>query len=182
MAGLAESFSSITPYVGPAMTIAGTMMSYSQNRDLGRQEREAAEFKAAQLEQDAGQQQAAAQRAAREERRRARFAQSRALALAAASGGASDPGVIDIISDLAAEGEYRALTDIYQGEEAARKLRMGAAGARFQGEASENYYRQAASQSLMRGGMSLFAKYSTKAPTADTRLYDAGTPLRSPYT
>lgn len=177
MSGIKETIDAVSPHVGQISTIAGTLMSYQQNRQFGKDERTAAEFKAAQLEQNAGQQNAAAQRMAMEKRRQARYAQSRALAVAAASGGGSDPGVIDIISDLAQEGEYRALADIYQGEEAARQLRMGAAGERFKGQVSENYFKSAAAGSFMRGGMSLFTKYATgKTPVASTRgsLYDAG--------
>lgn len=57
------------------------------------------------------------QREAVEERRQADIQQSRALALAAASGGgASDPTVMDIMARLAGEGEYRALSKMYSAE------------------------------------------------------------------
>lgn len=172
----------MSTYIGPAMTIAGSLFSSQQNRAAGAQEQQAAEFRAQQLEVNAGQQQAAAQRAALDERRRARFAQSRALAIASVSGGGSDPTVVDIIGELAGEGEYRAMTDLYQGEEAARQLRMGAAGARFQGAAARQNYDAAATSSLIRGGMSLFSKYQSPGATAvGARSFDAGTPVMSPY-
>lgn len=171
----------MSSYIGPAMTIAGSLFSSQQNRSMGRQEEAAAEFRAQQLEVNAGQQTAAAQRAALDERRRARFAQSRALAVAAVSGGGSDPTVVDIIGELAGEGEYRAMTDLYQGEEAARQLRMGAAGARFQGAVGKQNYDSAAVGSLLRGGMSLFSKYQSPGTSFGTSRLDAGTPTMSPY-
>src|SRR3546814_19253939 len=56
-------------------------------------------------------------------RRRERLVQSNLIASAAASGaGASDPTILDLQGDIAAEGEYRALTALYQGEERARSM------------------------------------------------------------
>lgn len=73
----------------------------------------------------AGNERATSQRAAAEERRRARLMESRARAVAASSGaGASDPSVTNLMADLSAEGEYRALTRMYEGETAAQSLEL----------------------------------------------------------
>jgi hypothetical protein len=89
------------------------------------------------------------QHAAVEERRQARFAQSRALAVAAASGaGASDPTVMNTIGDLEAEGEYRALTSLFNGEQRARSQTMQANIARSEGRAGSV-------SALMQGGATL---------------------------
>jgi hypothetical protein len=89
------------------------------------------------------------QYAAVEERRLARYAQSRALAVAGASGaGASDPTVMNTIGDLEAEGEYRALTSLFNGEQRARSQTMQANIARSEGKAGSV-------MSLMRGGATL---------------------------
>lgn len=166
MAGLAETLRTLAPIAGPTATLAGTFMSYRQNRAMGEAEQGAAEYRAAQLDQQAGQQTAAAQRAAAEDRRRSRYAQSRAIALAAAHGGAGDPTVVDLISDIEGEGTYRAMTDLYQGEAAARQLRAGATASRYQGDVTKRAYDAAAGGSLFRGGTSLFAKYATsRAPS-----------------
>lgn len=59
---------------------------------------------------------AAATAAAQAERRRAEFIQGRARAVAAASGAGSDAGMVKIFADLAAEGEYRVLSRVWQGQ------------------------------------------------------------------
>ena len=72
---------------------------------------------AAQLETQAGQDRASSQRAAIEERRRARYIASRGLTLAAATGaGADDPTVVNNFAAIGGEGEYRALTAMFEGE------------------------------------------------------------------
>lgn len=92
-------------------------------------------FEAKQMEIAAGQQQAIAQRAAQEELRKAELLQSRAIAVAAASGaGASDPTIMKIIGDIAAEGQLAAETQKYTGDEAARAMRVGAKVRRWEGD------------------------------------------------
>ncbi len=83
----------------------------------------ALEHQAAQGRQQAGQERATAQRSASEQRRQGRLLASRALARAAASGaGAGDPTVENIIGDIGAEGEFRALSEMFIGEERALGL------------------------------------------------------------
>ena len=81
------------------------------------------EHQAAQGRQAAGQERATAQRAAAEKRRQGRLLSSRALAVASASGaGAGDPTVENILGDIGAEGEFRALSELFIGEERALGL------------------------------------------------------------
>jgi len=111
-----------------------------------------AEFQALQLEINAKQQQAAGQRNAQEEFRKAELLQSRALAVAGASGGgASDPDILQITSRLAQEGQYAADTHIYNGNEAARAMRIGAAVSRYEGQQARKIGKTRAG-SLRRGG------------------------------
>lgn len=92
------------------------------------------EFVAKQLDVNAGQSVAAAQRTAAEQRRQATITASRALALAAASGGgASDVTVTNLLGRIAGEGAYRAGVALYEGEEQARLYRMGATAKRYEG-------------------------------------------------
>lgn len=108
--------------------------------------KKAGNAEAAQYQQQAGAERATAQRQAIEERRAARLAESRAIAVAAASGGgASDPSVTKIIGDLAADGEYNALSALYTGEESARGLESAAAGAQYEGRNVASAYRTRAS-------------------------------------
>lgn len=104
----------------------------------GTRNRAAAEFKAKQLRDSSGQVFAGAQRTAMNEERKSTLLQSRALALAAASGGgASDPGVVKLISSIAGEGSYRKATALYEGEDRARLLRMQAAASDYEGQVAE---------------------------------------------
>ena len=92
------------------------------------------EHQAAQLRQQAGQERATSQRSASEKRRQGRLLASRALAVAGASGaGAGDPTVEKIIGDIGAEGEFRALSEMFIGEERALGLETQADLREFEG-------------------------------------------------
>ena len=100
---------------GSLLDAAGTILgSRAEAKDLKRQ--------ASQYNDMAGNTRGTSQREASEQRRRARLAASRGLAVAAASGGgASDPTVVNMMADLAGEGEFRALSAMYEGETQARQ-------------------------------------------------------------
>lgn len=72
---------------------------------------------------------ASGQQAAFEEERQARLAQSRALAIAAASGRGAGPrtqgDAASIEADIGGEGAYRAALQVYEAEEDARMIRLG---------------------------------------------------------
>ena len=120
----------------PAMMLIGGAISYNAARKQGRAAEMSANIEAEQLEQAAMDQEASAQRSASEQRRQARLLQSRAIAVAAASGGGAvgDKNVDDILLNLAGEGEYRALTSLYEGKSAATNLRTRGMATRFQGQ------------------------------------------------
>lgn len=143
---------------GTLVNVIGSIIGGNQearaNRLAARNSKRAAKFEAAQLTQAAGQERASSQRVAIEERRRARLASSSAVARAAASGaGASDPTVLNIIGDLAAEGEYNALSALFSGEESARGLEMAAAGRLFEGKSEAQGYNTAAKSAKSYGYM-----------------------------
>jgi hypothetical protein len=95
-----------------------------------------------------------------EERRRARLAESRALAVAGASGaGASDPTVLDIMGGIAEEGEYRALNALYTGEDRARGMEGNAAARRFEADQARRAGRAEARSTLLGGGYSLLQRF-----------------------
>lgn len=81
---------------------------------------------AVQLDQMAGQDRASSQRAAIEQKRQSRLLASAALARGAATGGGDDPTLVNILADIEGEGELRALTALYEGEEMARSREMQA--------------------------------------------------------
>ncbi len=122
-------------------TAASTAMQMSNQLAAGKAEQEAAlarraglEHQAAQARQNAGQERAVGQRSASEQRRQARLVQSSALARAAASGAsASDPGAEKLLGDIGAEGEFRALNELFIGESRARNLEFQADAKVFEG-------------------------------------------------
>ncbi len=131
-----------TALVGTGVSVYGSFQEASAREELaeaqmeeGRLAQAAADARALQLEQQAGQERAQSQRAAEEQRRRLDRAQSSLQARAAASGaGALDPTVLDIAGELEEEGEYRALAALYEGEEAGRGLEYSAALERLSGQ------------------------------------------------
>ena len=125
----------VTGPIGVGMQIAGAITGGNAAASAGRAQQAAAEYAAKQLDVNAGQSQAASQQAAIEEARRSALLQSRALAVAGASGaGALDPTVLKIIGGIAAEGELASETQIYQGNERARAQRDQAAATRYEGQ------------------------------------------------
>lgn len=119
-----------------------------------------AKYQAAQLDIAAGQEQASAQRRAEQERRKSRVIQSRALAVAGASGGGvSDVTVLDIVSDIASEGAYRAEVARYEGDDRAQKMHLKGDAARREGKAQQNAGYIKAAATILSSGTSLYDKY-----------------------
>ena len=144
-------------------------------REAGHARKRAAEFEANVLEVQAGQAVALAQRDMLDARRAGRLAESRAIALAAASGGeATAPTVTRIVGDIAKESSYNAMLALYQGEERARLMRLQAQNLREQGEFAQTQgllaagaaqskaksYEYAGYATLLQGAGSLYAKYA----------------------
>lgn len=117
------------------LSVGSTVMGYFSQRNAGIAAKQEADYRAAQLDQRAGQERATAQRQAMIERRRGALAKSRAQALAAAGGGgALDPSVADIMGDLEGESELNALNALYVGEERARDDESAAVLERYSGQ------------------------------------------------
>ena len=111
-----------------------TLAAGRAEQQAARARQQALEHEAAQARQQAGQERATSQRAAFEKRRKTRLLESRALALAAASGaGAGDPTVENLLGDIGAEGEFRALSELFVGEERALGLETRADLRSFEG-------------------------------------------------
>lgn len=138
------------PFIPVALSALSSVMG-------GQSQKAAAEYKAAQMNQQAGQDRASAQRDAIEQQRQATLAQSRLRAVA--GGGAGDPTVVKLSEDIAGEGEYRALTSLYNGEERARGLEMAAAGKQLEGSQAVTASYLKAGSSILGKGPSLHEKY-----------------------
>lgn len=136
-------------------------------RAQGQYARIRAEFDAWQAEEDGKEAVAIGQRAAMEERRQSDLVASRALAVAAASGGgASDPTIVNLIARAKGEGAYRAAVAMYEGESRARQYRIAAAAGRYGGaEAELQGARNALGTAysglgaMFQSGASLYARY-----------------------
>ena len=166
---------------GSVLQFGGSMQAAKATKEAGQRQRVASEFAAAQQTQNAGQAIAAAQRKASEQERRSRLVASRALAVSAAGGGsASDTTVENIISDIAGEGAYRAGVELYQGEERARQLRMGADASMYEGAVAEagakakaRAIKTEAFGKLIGSAGSLYGKYGMGGPSSGGERFDA---------
>lgn len=158
--------------VAMAASVGATAMQASSTFAAGGADQKAAqarqvslEHQATQSRQNAGQERAAAQRSANEQRRQAQLLESKALARAAGSG-AGGPGVEKIVGDIGAEGEFRALSDLFIGEERARGLEHQADIGVFEGDQERRAgdiergasKRKAITQ-VLGGGATLYGKY-----------------------
>lgn len=159
--------------VSAALVAIGSVVQAGGTIAAGNAARREGNFRARQLEQAAGQERATSQRAAIEETRKADLAISRAQALGAASGaGAADVGMTNIIKGIAGQGEYNALTALFEGEERARGLKLQADTARLQGKQA----RKAAVVSAIGNTISTMgqaAYMSSKPSGADGMRYGA---------
>lgn len=141
-------------------------------------ENELAQYRARQLEQNAGQERAASQHKAEQERKQARLVQSRARAVGAASGAVKGTDIEDILAGLAGEGEYNAQSALYEGEEAARGMEAQANAERYSGKvgkAMASYQARAARRgsyissvgNALEGSASMYEKYWPTDETTD---------------
>lgn len=160
--------------VGTAFDVMGQLQSGRMARIAGERQQVAAEFSAWAREHQAGQVIAIAQRQAMEEQRQGEMQASRALAVAAASGGGvSDPTIMNLLANIKGEAVYRANVALYEGEARARQLRLEALAGRatgaeevVEGLRQERAYQTSSVGSLIKGGASLYAKYGRGGPDA----------------
>ena len=172
-------FASLFKSAGSGVGVASELMR-------GYDSRAAAEFQAAQLRQNAGQAQAAAQRDALSVYQQSKLIASRALAVAAASGGgASDPTVINIMAGIAGEGAYRSALALYSGDEKARGMKTHADATIYDSKLEQRASERSAFGKLVGGaaagmkgiarGQSLFEKYGQGGPGTSGWGKDIGT-------
>lgn len=144
---------------GSALQAGGTLVAADARSD-------ALKGEASQLGYLAGQDRASSQRSAYEERRNARLLQSRALAVAGASGGGvSDPTVVNLMARLSGEGEYRALTALYEGEEQARQREAEAKARRKEAKSTKTAGYLSAAGSVLQGASTLYTRFGNGGPT-----------------
>jgi homoserine kinase len=143
---------------GSIVSAGSSILGGMQENNSAKAQANAADMEAEQMAQNAGQQRAEAQQEAIAKRREARLAQSRNQAVAAASGGgADDPGVLDINSDIAGEGEFNALTALYQGEARARGMEGDSAAKKYEAKSLRRAGSAARTGSFIGAGASLLS-------------------------
>ena len=144
-----------------ALQLALTVLGFAGKMEEGSAAKQAADYHAAQLEQKAGQARASAQRAAIEKQRQARLVGSRLQALA--GGGGSDVGVVNLAAGIAGEGEYGALTALFEGEDRAAGMEQSASAARYEGSLKKRAATVSAFSGALSGGLTMYDKYWPKA-------------------
>ncbi len=132
----------------------------------GNEAKKSGDRDAAQLRREAIARRGEGQHQAEEERRSAEFVKSRALAVAAASGGGvGNVNVLNTLGDIDAEGETRALMRRYSADREALGLEDAASNRQREGRAARSASRIQAATTLFtdasgKGG--LWAKYQGK--------------------
>lgn len=153
---MAQAIPAVLAIGGAALSAGGSIISAnSKANDL--------RFQAAQLDAQAGLKRASSQREAINEKRQARLAMSRGLAVAAASGGgADDPTVVNALAGIEGEGEYRALTALYNGDQEAIGMEAQADQNRKGAKAAKTAGLIGAAGTVLSAGASMFDRYGKK--------------------
>lgn len=171
-----DLLSGVTPTslgaLASGLQITGQLYGAYEKAQYAEQLNKAAQFQADQLKQNAGQARAASQHDAADIERQSQLVASRALAVAAAGGGgASDPGVLNIISRNAAEGAYRRAAALYQGEDRASAMESQAAATEYQGQINS---RAAKKESIAQAGATTATLLNATAKNASMYQRFAG--------
>lgn len=158
--------------LGTIITVGSTLLSAVSSIQEGNAANKAAKFEATQLETKAKNERATSQLAAQEQRRQANLVTSRARAIGAASGVDPGAGVTDLQNEanIAGEGEYRALAELYSGENRARGYQDQAKARLFEGKSYKQAGKmQAASTILGKFGSSIYDRFKPEeTPTPST--------------
>lgn len=142
-----------------AATVGGTILQASSQMSAGRAAKKMGNLEKAEADKAAIQTNAVAQRKALEQRRRADIAGSRLQAVSAAQGGASDPTIVKLAQDIAGEGEYRALTELYEGEVDANTLTQRGNMAQYEGRVKNKTAQTNAYGTILSSAGSMYSKY-----------------------
>ena len=147
---------------GAAISAYGTIAGGKAAREMGEIEKAQHYEKALKVE-------AVAQREAIAERDKAGLYKSRAKAVTAASGFASDdPGATRIQQDLDAQGEYNAMAALYSGYQQSKDLRNQGNVAEADGNNAYKASKVSALTNLLQTGGSMFMSYGGGGPSGST--------------
>lgn len=144
------------PYIAAASTALSAVSMYSAGQEKKRQ----SQLIAQQQEEQGKREMASAILESNQERKKARYAKSRALAVAAASGaGASDPTVENIMTGIDTEGEYNAMMALSNGSYLSTGKQQQAVATRNEGAAYARAGATGAITTALGGSASWFDKY-----------------------
>ncbi|MEI7578609.1 MAG: hypothetical protein WCJ58_01060 [bacterium] len=167
----------------PALMVGGGLLSASSQIQAGNAQSRMATTVAGQYNQNADLADIAAanavaggQRGATEALRQNKMLQSKQIAIAAAQGAStSEKNIADLISNTASQGEYEALSALYEGNTKSDALKNEAIGlrnkatmTRYEGKQARKAANIGAISSLIGSGAtagSFYAKYNSKSPT-----------------
>ena len=148
---------------GKGLSIAGTVLSSFGHLFGGAEEKKSSDAEAEQIRKRAAARRAEGNRGAIEERRQAQHKLSRAQAVAAASGASlADPTFVNLAGDIEAEGEYRALSRLYEASEESEGLEAAAQARKREGRAARLAGGIGAVSTILTGAETLKTKYGGK--------------------
>lgn len=144
----------------PILSAVGAGLGVYGQLQQGKMQNLQAQLDAAQREREARAVEAESQREAGQATKRARLLESRARAVAAASGAGTDnTNVENILGDISAEGEYQRLAALYSGQTDANLSRYAAGVTRREGRARQSASRYGAFTSFLSGASDWAQKY-----------------------
>lgn len=148
--------------IAAGTAVAGAALTAASTISAGNARKAESNYEAGQLKENAGQAQASGERAMLVQNRQTKLAESRAQAVAAASGGgALDPSVVDVEGNIAGEGAYRALSALYEGNSQATGMQNQAAATEFSGSQAQKASMISAGGGFLSSvGSTLSQKYS----------------------
>jgi len=167
----------------PALLVGGGLLSANSQAQAGNMQSRMATSVAGQYAQNANLADTAAanavaggQRGASEALRQNKMLQSRQIALAAANGAStSEKNIADLLARTAGQGEYEALSALYEGDTKGQAQKNEAIGLRnkaattlFEGKQARRAGNIGAISSLIGSGAqagSFYSKYNSKSPT-----------------
>jgi len=145
---------------GPSIVeAAGGMASAVGSYAEGQQARKAAKFEAQQLEAQGTAAYAKGTREAALERRKAAILTSNTRAAQAGSGAAFDEGAVETLGDIGAEGEYNALSALFEGESQQAGLKAQAAARRWEGKQQQSTAMRKTLSTIISGASKGFKAY-----------------------
>jgi len=146
--------------MGATALLAGTAVSAYGKVYGGMKQKQADDYSASLLSQEAGQSTASGIQGAIMDRRRATYVASSARAKIAGSGLATTgTSAIRTVGDIMSQGEYNARTSLYQGSDRALEIQTRAQTMQNEGSAAQSAGWMSGLSSVLTGGTSFYDKY-----------------------